>query len=146
MDNKTERYMIIFNDNGLTIKGYYQEIISPIQRKKILDRLYSLIHRELFEGLQPLETETATQGNTTVLPTPQTTTALQPELRVKRAYKKHKHRKNKVKSAPMPETLVPEVNISTQPPNPEPTSNIKDPFDNEKDDNQYGEFKKKGLI
>lgn len=139
--NRTERYMIIFNNLGLTIKGYYQEFITPIERKKILDRLYTLIHRELFEGLQPLEAQTTTvsNGGVTSIPTPQTTT-LPLEPKVKRTYKKHKHRNKK--PMPLPVNIPPEP-LST--PIPEVPSG-KDPFDNEKDDNQYSEFKKKGLI
>jgi len=135
MDNKTERYMVIFNDVGLTIKGYYNEIITPIQRHKILDRLYSLIHNELFEGMKPLETETS--GDTTVIPQEQTTTVSQNEDKPKKVYKKRGRpkrvkREPKVVSVPTPVTSTPE--------------SPKDPFDNEKDDNQFNEFKKKGII
>jgi len=151
VDNKTERYMIIFNDVGLTIKGYYQELIDPIQRKKILDRLYSLIHRELFEGVQPLEEQTTTvsNGGVTAIPAAQVTA----EPKVKRAYKhkaKYLRKKNKTEklkpismiehpvSAPSDMEMTGVVTSTTEP---------KDPvYDNEKDDNQYDEMKRKGLI
>ena len=141
--------MIIFNDVGLTIKGYYQELIDPIQRKKILDRLYSLIHRELFEGVQPLEEQTTTvsNGGVTAVPTPQVTA----EPKVKRAYKhkaKYLRKKNRREPAIIerdePEKIEPEP-INTQPP--QVSGEPKDPvYDNEKDDNQYDEMKRKGLI
>ena len=138
--------MIIFNDVGLTIKGYYQELIDPIQRKKILDRLYSLIHRELFEGVQPLEVETTTSPKEQVNLPLSDITSFPPEPKVKRAYKhKAKYLRKKNKREPVIiEQDEPEP-ISTPPP--QVPGETKDPvYDNEKDDNQYDEMKRKGLI
>lgn len=160
-DNKTERYMIIFNDVGLTIKGYYNEPMSFIQRKKILDRLYTLIHRELFEGVQSLEEQTTIASEVTAAPMPDNST-LPIEPKVKRTGKKRgRPKKNRritqqdidndrdrigataLKGA---FTAEPNPDISNQPLNPEPIQEPKDlVYDNE-EDNQYGEFKKKGLI
>ena len=136
-NNKTERYMIIFNDVGLTIKGFYQEPIDSIQRKKILDRLYSLIHRELFEGVQPLEKQQPEPIDRN----------LHTEPNIKRVYKhkaKYLRKKNKREPIPEPEPMEPEP-ISTQ--SSQVPSESKDPiYDNEKDDNQYEVMKQKGLI
>ena len=127
--------MIIFNDVGLTIKGFYQEAIDHIQRKKILDRLYNLIHRELFEGVLPLEETTTVSTMPVLMP------------KVKRTYKKHKHRKNRkpeIEMLNVPEPIEPD--ISNQQPNPIPNQEFKDSVYDNEEDNQYSEMKKKGLI
>ena len=132
-DNRTERYMIIFNDVGLTIKGYYNEVITPIQRHKILDRLYNLIHCELFEGVKPLEE----QINTSV-PMPDNTSPPMPETIKRKKRGRPKKVRRKPKAVTTPDIKPPELVTQTAEP--------KDPVYDNETDNQYDEFKKKGMI
>lgn len=157
-DTKTERYMIIFNNVGLTIKGYYNELITPIQRRRILDRLYSLIHPELFEGAKPLEAEPILQpvpSSVAPLPDtePDTEPASQQELKDKPWKKYYKYKKTgKKKGRPRKKGIseiddesfgMPVIADNAPPAKEEPKDLV---YDNEENDNQYDEFKKKGLI